>query len=135
MKKEIVLHNDIREIPELTAFIGELAREASLNDALAMTVNLALEEAVANVMQYAYPKGTSGLVEVRAALAGRLLRFVISDSGVPFDPTKRPDADITQGVEERPIGGLGIFLVRRLMDSVSYARESGKNELTLIKKI
>lgn len=135
MKKTLVLSNDIRQIPELAAFVEALAEELSLNPAEAMSLNLALEEAVTNVMMYAYPAGVTGQVELDVdALPGRLV-FELSDSGVPFDPTAAPDADINLGVEERPIGGLGIFLVRQIMDSVEYARRGGKNILTLTKKL
>ncbi|MBP5712599.1 MAG: ATP-binding protein, partial [Prevotella sp.] len=61
------------------------------------------------------------------------LKFVISDHGTPFDPTEKEDADVTLSVEERPIGGLGIFLVRQIMDSVNYERLKGMNVLTLRK--
>ena len=100
-----------------------------------MSLNLALEEAVTNVIQYAYPEGSDGLVDVEAVLREGQLEFIISDSGKPFDPTAKPEVDITAGVEERPIGGLGIHLVKHIMDSVSYRREEGKNVLTMIKKI
>jgi len=64
---------------------------------------------------------------------GYILRFQIIDAGVPFDPTKKDKADTTLSVEDRQIGGLGILLVRELMDSINYERENGKNILTLIK--
>ena len=135
MKKTLVLSNDIRQIPELAAFVEALAEELSLNPAEAMSLNLALEEAVTNVRMYAYPAVVTGQVELDVdALPGRLV-FELSDSGVPFDPTAAPDADISLGVEERPIGGLGIFLVRQIMDSVEYERRGGKNIMTLTKQL
>jgi sigma-B regulation protein RsbU (phosphoserine phosphatase) len=135
MKKSIVLSNDIRQIPELAAFIDELAEETSLDPALAMSLNLALEEAVTNVMMYAYPAGVVGRVELDVDADPTRLVFELRDTGVPFDPTAAPDADISLGVEERPIGGLGIFLVRQIMDSVQYARRGDKNILILTKNI
>ena len=63
------------------------------------------------------------------------LEFTLTDSGKPFDPTAAPEADTSLGVQERPIGGLGIFLVRKIMDTVAYRRTNGKNILTMIKHI
>jgi sigma-B regulation protein RsbU (phosphoserine phosphatase) len=100
-----------------------------------MSLNLALEEAVVNVMNYAYPKGTVGTVTIDAEASDERLKFVITDQGAPFDPTAKEDADITLSVEDRPIGGLGIFLVRQLMDSINYERVNGCNVLTLRKKL
>jgi anti-sigma regulatory factor (Ser/Thr protein kinase) len=100
-----------------------------------MSLNLAMEEAVVNVMDYAYPEGQQGNVEIEAMTDGEWLTFVISDSGVPFDPTTKEDADTTLSAEERPIGGLGIFLVRQLMDVIQYQRDGDKNVLTLRKKL
>ena len=134
MKKILTLHNDIREIPQLSAFVESVSEEASLVMGVTMSLNLALEEAVTNVMMYAYPEGTVGLVIVEASLEDDTLVFVLRDKGKPFDPTAAPEADITLGVEERPIGGLGIFLVRQIMDSVRYVREGDENVLILTKK-
>jgi sigma-B regulation protein RsbU (phosphoserine phosphatase) len=98
-------------------------------------MNLAIEEAVVNVMSYAYPVGTVGNVNIEAQADDERLKFTIVDNGIPFDPTAKAEVDITLGVEERPIGGLGIHLVRQLMDSINYERIDGKNVLTLRKKI
>ncbi|MBQ9450812.1 MAG: ATP-binding protein [Bacteroidales bacterium] len=135
MKKTLVLQNDIRQIPELAVFVDGLAEEMSLDPSLAMGLNLALEEAVTNVMMYAYPAGESGTVEIEVDAREDRMVFRLTDAGVPFDPTAAPAADITLGVEERPIGGLGIFLVRQIMDSVVYERRDGRNILTLTKNI
>ena len=99
------------------------------------SLNLALEEAVVNVMEYAYPAGTVGDVEIDAMTEGETIKFILMDSGTPFDPTKKPEIDTTLSAEERSIGGLGIHLVRQIMDSVNYEYKDGKNVLTLKKII
>ena len=134
----IIMRNDIQQIPTLAEWIDSLGIPEELN----MPVNLALEEAVSNVMLYAYPDIKHGqvLVEfVRSQVAGQQAHeqiiFTITDSGIPFDPTQQPPADTSLSVEERAIGGLGIHLVMQLMDEVKYERVDDKNVLTLIKKI
>ena len=132
----IVMRNDIQQIPTLVEWIGTLG----IPDELNMPVNLALEEVVSNVMLYAYPnKNGQVLVEFAENETPDnqhpMIVFTVTDSGVPFDPTKQEEADITSPVEKRKIGGLGIHLVRQLMDEIHYCREEGKNILTLIKKL
>lgn len=134
-QRHIVLHNDVRQIPQLAHFVETIAGEKKLDQSLTMSLNLALEEAVTNVILYAYPEGADGLVDVEAILAPGKLTFIISDSGKAFDPTSASVPDLTASLDERPIGGLGIHLVRQLMDSVEYERREGKNILTMIKII
>ena len=100
-----------------------------------MSLNLALEEAVVNVMNYAYAAGTRGNVDIEAQANDRRLKFTISDWGIPFDPTAKSEVDTSLSAEERPIGGLGIHLMRQMMDSINYERIDGKNVLTLRKKL
>ena len=131
----IVMRNDIQQIPTLAEWVEWLNVPAELN----MPINLALEEAVSNVMLYAYPGRTDGMVfveylEMLEPHCKRLI-FTISDSGIPFDPTQKEQADITLSAEDRAIGGLGIHLVRQLMDEISYERTDDKNILTLVKSI
>ena len=132
-ERRLTLHNDVKQIPHLASLIDSIAREKNIDESLAMSLNLALEEAVTNVILYAYPAGTDGTVDIVADVKDDSLEFTISDSGRPFDPTAAPEADTSLGVEERPIGGLGIYLVRKLMDSVSYEYKDGKNILRLLK--
>lgn len=131
----LTLNNQIEEIPSLAAFIEEVCEVAGASASVTMNMNLALEEAVTNVMLYAYPKGEQGTVTITAEVAQGTLTFVITDSGKAFDPTAQAEADVTLGVEERPIGGLGIFLVRQLMDRVGYERKDDCNVLTLVKQL
>jgi anti-sigma regulatory factor (Ser/Thr protein kinase) len=86
-------------------------------------------------MEYAYPANTEGTVEIKVEADASQLRFILIDSGAEFDPTEASKADTTLSLDERPIGGLGIFLVRNMLDSINYERKEGKNILTLIKNI
>lgn len=135
LRRGLILSNDINEVARLNEFIDQIAASLQLDASLAMGLNLALEEAVVNVMSYAYPEGKVGMVNIEASADDDNLSFVISDSGIPFDPTMKEEADTTLSVEERPIGGLGIFLVRQLMDTINYERIDGKNVLRLNKRI
>ena len=132
---QLVLGNRVEEIPCLAEFVETICESAGVSHSLMMNLDLALEEAVTNVMLYAYPEGTTGQVEVECMSEDGLLTFQIRDAGAPFDPTQQADADVTLGVQERPIGGLGIFLVRQIMDEVRYERKNDKNVLTLVKRI
>ena len=134
-ERHLILHNDINQIPQLAEFVEAIADEKSLDKGLAMSLNLALEEAVTNVIMYAYPPESDGLVDIEAILRKNDIKFIISDSGKEFDPTAAPLADTSLSAEERPIGGLGIFLVRNIMDSVKYERLDGKNVLTMDKRL
>ena len=98
-------------------------------------VNLAVEEAVVNVMLYADPKGTRGDVTVTATASEESLIFEIRDQGRPFDPTKAKDADVSLGLKERKIGGLGIYLMRHYMNEIRYERRNNENILMLILRI
>ena len=114
----------------------KVAEENNLDPSLTMSLNLAIEEAATNAIMYAYPQGTEGNIELGAKVEeGERIIFTLADKGRYFDPTAVPEADISASVEDRPIGGLGIHLVRSIMDSISYKRLEGKNVLTMIKNI
>ena len=133
LHRTLTLPNDIETIPQLNQFMDEVCEEVGFDMSTTMSLNLAMEEAVVNVMTYAYPEGTKGEVRIDAVANDRRAKFIISDRGVPFDPTAKAEADTTLSVEERPIGGLGIHLVRQIMDSVNYEYVGGMNILTLRK--
>ena len=134
MQHSITLTNDIQQVPQLADFVDMVCEEVGMDMAVAIQMNLAMEEAVVNVMSYAYPADTVGDVTIEAVTIADQLQFTITDCGTPFDPTAKEDVDPTLSAEERPIGGLGIHLVRQLMDSITYERIDGKNVLTLRKK-
>ena len=103
---------------------------------LLMQIDLVVEEVFVNIAHYAY-KDTVGKAFITCKLdkENDLLTLIFEDEGVQFDPLAKDDPDITASAEEREIGGLGIFLTKKLMDDVSYERKDGKNILTLVKKL
>ena len=135
MELNITFKNDIEEISRLAGFIDEVAEKFSLPMDLVFSLNLVLEEAVTNVIMYAYPKEEHEFIYLSADIKDGSLVFVLTDSGKEFDPTLIPDADITLSAEDRQIGGLGIFLIRQIMNEVKYERIDNKNVLTLEKKL
>ena len=135
MEKKLVLTNEIAEINKLALFIEELGEELNLAPDLVFNLNLVLEEAVSNVILYAYPKEEHQEISLSAQKKDNSIIFVLTDSGKEFDPTLAPDADITLSAEERQIGGLGIFLIRQIMNTVEYQRINGQNVLTLAKQL
>lgn len=135
MEKIIVLKNDITEIGRLNQFIDEVGDEYSLAPDVVFNLNLVLEEAVVNVINYAYPKEEHEFIYLSSKMVDGSVVFILTDTGKEFDPTMTPDADITLSADEREIGGLGIFLIRQIMNEVRYERIDGKNILTLSKKL
>lgn len=133
--KKITFRNNIKDVPALGKFIDEIADEENIDPAISGSVNLALEEAVVNVMNYAYPEGKEGVINLESNVTSEEWIFRLVDSGMPFDPTKADDADVTLDVEDRPVGGLGIFLVRQIMDSITYKRDRDTNVLIMTKKL
>ncbi len=131
----LVIKNQVSDLNILAEFIEKIGNDLSLETSLVMNLNLALEEAVSNVIFYAYPGGESNTIEILFVKRGRDIIFTIRDSGIPFDPTAKEDVDITLNVQERGIGGLGIFMVKQIMDSVLYSREGNLNVLKLTKKL
>lgn len=102
---------------------------------LTMALCVAIEEVFVNVAHYAYGEGSGDVkLSITFSMADNSVTFRLSDKGVPFDPLKKPDPDITLSAEEREIGGLGIFITKKTMDTVSYAYENGENVLTMTKK-
>lgn len=133
--KHLTLPNDIGTVPLLSEFIDNFCQEEDIDAALTMKLNLAVEEAVVNVMSYGYPDNKVGLVDIDMESDGKWITITITDSGIPFDPTKKEEVDITLPADQRPIGGLGIYLVRNIMDTVEYQNINNQNILILRKEL
>lgn len=106
------------------------------DDSLRFKVRLSIEEAVENVVNYAYQDGIGWLeASTRLDTDGITLIIELRDAGSPFNPLQKPDPDVTLPAEERPIGGLGIFICKQMMDNIEYRYAEGNNILTMTKKI
>jgi sigma-B regulation protein RsbU (phosphoserine phosphatase) len=134
-QSSLTLPNDVQTIPQLAEFVDTVSEAVGLDMGTTMQMNLAMEEAVVNVMNYAYPADVKGTVDIEAKAGDGWLQFIISDSGTAFDPTAKGEVDTTLSAEERGIGGLGIHLIRQIMDSIEYERKDDRNVLTLTKKV
>jgi serine/threonine-protein kinase RsbW len=131
----IRLAADVKEIERLNRLVRQFGELHEVPSRTLYAVNLALDELVTNVVLYGYESATGKEVLVRIATAGQELVASVLDDGKAFDPLKAPPPDLTAPLEERTLGGLGIHLVRSLMDHVSYARDDDKNVLTIRKRI
>ena len=116
-------------------FIKQFNKKNNISKSTSSEIVLVAEEIIVNVMNYAYSDNDNGEVEINLSFKNNLLEFTVIDSGKPFDITAAKDPDITLGVDEREIGGVGIFLVKHIMDKVSYKREDNNNILNLTKSI
>ena len=135
MKKEIRIKNQVGELEHVNQFIEEIGEELGLDMELQMNLNLVMEEMVSNVIFYAYPEGQVEEIELVAESDGKELTFVLTDQGKEFDPTLKDDADPNVNPMERDIGGMGIYIVKNIMNQVTYQRLEGKNLLTMKKSI
>ena len=118
------------------AFAEEELEKAECPMKAVISITVALEEVFVNVAHYAYPDSTGNVnLSIDFDSESRQMTFQMSDSGIPFDPLAKPDPDITLSAEERQIGGLGIFMMKKTMDDVNYAYTGGKNVLTMKKYI
>ena len=135
MRKEIKLKNQVGELARVNQFIEEIGEELGLDMELQMNLNLVMEEMVSNVIFYAYPEGKTADIELVAESDGKELTFVLSDRGKEFDPTLKEDANPDINPIDRDLGGMGIFIVKNIMNQVTYQRLEGKNLLTMTKTI
>ena len=135
MRKELRIKNQVSELEKVAKFVEEIGEELGLNMELQMNLNLVMEEMVSNVIFYAYPEGEDAEIELLAKSDGKELTFVLSDQGKEFDPTAKEDANPDINPADREIGGMGIFIVKNIMNKVTYQRLEGRNLLTMTKGI
>lgn len=134
--KEMTLKAETAKIPELTAFVEEQLEALDCPMKAQMQIDVAVDEMFTNIASYAYGEG-QGEATVRFDFdpSTRVVSITFIDSGMPFNPLLKEDPDVTLPAEKRQIGGLGIYLVKKSMDSMDYHREDGRNILTITKGI
>ena len=133
--KHFVIENQIGKIASLAEKIDELAQNWELPQTLAMNLNLVVEEALSNIIFYAFTDSNKHDIDIALAVNKNRLTIKITDDGIPFNPLSHEQPDVTLPAEERPVGGLGIFLISQIMDEMHYNRQKNRNILTLNKSI
>ena len=132
--KEMILTAEVDRLDEVIDFIQEELERHDVPMKLVMQIDIAVEELFVNIAKYAYHPGVGDVticVDVEPQPPCIVIRF--ADSGVPYNPLAKQDPDVTLGIEEREIGGLGIYIVKKSMDEVNYSYENGQNILTIRK--
>ena len=131
----LVLANQISELDRIHLTVEELLGKWELPPAMGFSLDLVLEEAFTNVVKYAFDDNLDHQIVLEFELNDNRLEIRLIDEGLSYDPTQKSDPDIDAPVEDRQVGGLGIFLIKQFMDSVEYQRKDNKNYLILTKQI
>jgi len=122
-------------LDEIREFVGDIARAGGFGDKDVYNIQLAADEAASNIIEHAYEGVSDGLLELSCGVKGNTITIILVDHGESFDPSAVPMPDLKADLSERKIGGLGIFLMRKLMDEVHYEAKPNKNNvLTMIKR-
>lgn len=130
--KELIIEALTDNLSEVIAFVDEQLESADCPMKTQMQIDIAVEEIFVNIAHYAY-MNKAGSVTIKSELTSSAFEITFIDKGVPYDPLAKPDPDVTLSAEERQIGGLGIFMVKKSMDEVKYQNIDGQNILTLVK--
>ena len=132
--KQIKVKADTAELDNVLSFADTILEELGCSVKAQMQIDIAIEEIFVNIAHYAYPEAEGeAVIYVEPGESGSSVTITFEDEGIQYDPLKNEDPDITLSAEDRPIGGLGIFMVKKSMDEVSYEYMDGKNRLTIKK--
>lgn len=135
-KKEIIrLPARVENLEELIDFLIATLKAAGIPEKVISDIHLIADEGCTNIINYSYPAGPVGDIELTSTVAEGMVRLTIRDWGTPFDPIKIAEPDLSLDIDKRPIGGLGVFLMKKFSDRLEYRRENDSNLLTIIKKL
>jgi len=129
------LKNDQSELERLCQKCEELGSSIGLSDKSVFEINLALDELFTNIISYGFQDQQEHIIKIKITVEGEQLQMKIEDDGIPFNPLASEPPDVQCGIEECQIGGLGIHLIRKLMDDIKYQRVADKNVLVLKRQI
>lgn len=132
--RELILPVRVENLESVLEFVNAFLKEVNCPKTVQYELDVAVEELFVNVAHYAY-KPEEGQITIQADISDDMVTIVFTDSGKPYNPWVKEDPDITLSAEERGIGGLGIYMVKKSMDEVGYAYEDGKNVVTIKKRI
>ena len=133
--KTLLVKNQMLELNRVVAYLDELGEEWELSVPLVFSLNLVVEEALTNIILYGFDDQLEHTIEIDFKNDLDQLNITFIDDGIAYDPTLKEDPDISLSTEDRQIGGLGIFLIKKIMDKVEYKRKENKNFLILTKNI
>ena len=131
----MILKNHLSEVTKLYEKLEAFGQAQHISESVLASMNLALEEILANIISFGYTDTEEHEISLRLILEEENLIAEIEDDAAPFNPLDAPHPDITLPIEERPIGGLGIHLTKKMMDEITYAQQDGKNILRLRKRL
>ena len=132
---ELTIHNRASEIPLAHQALDQFANQNALRVQDLARLHVAIEEHLSNVISHGYDAGRTGTIRVRFALASSGLRVEVEDDARPFNPVEAPEVDISLPLEQKPLGGLGVHLIRKCVDSLSYLRAGTRNVLVMVKRV
>ena len=130
---ELTIGSEIEEIPKISALLDECMHTYGFGEEEILDTQLAVEEAVTNVIVHGYKK-LGGEIIVSCQISPDRIKVQITDAAPRFDPLTVPEPELDGSIEDRDVGGLGVFLIRQVMDEIFYRYENGKNILVLIKR-
>ena len=134
--KELKLEAKLENLGKVLAFIDEQLEAADCSMKAQMQIDVAVEEIFVNIASYAYePETGNAVIKTKISGSPSVIAITFIDEGTPYNPLEKEDPDVTLSADQRQIGGLGIFMVKKSMDEVLYEYKDGKNMLTLIKKL
>jgi len=133
----VALHNQRSELTRLADLVERFGAEHHLSPDDVTNVNLVLDEVVSNVMRHGFQSrdGQDPVIDVSLAIDGLVLTVAVTDNGIAFDPRSRPAPDLDLPIEQRPIGGLGIHIVKALSETIEYSRHGDRNRLTMTMRV